>query len=60
MIHELRASLYDLDQRPLAPSFRAGLGGEPIWPADFDHMAKVLTQAVQEKKVRNYVQWIGM
>ena len=37
-----------------------GLGGETIWPADFDYMAKVLTQAVQEKKVRNYVQWLGM
>jgi oxalate oxidoreductase subunit alpha len=60
LIHELRATLYDLDDRPLVTSFMAGLGGETIWPADFDYMAKVLTQAVQEKKVRNYVQWIGM
>jgi pyruvate/2-oxoacid:ferredoxin oxidoreductase alpha subunit len=60
LIHELRASLYDLDDRPLVTSFMGGLGGEVIWPADFDHMAKVLTQAVQEKKVRNYVQWLGM
>jgi hypothetical protein len=37
-----------------------GLGGEVIWPADFDHIAKVLMQAVQEKKVRTYVQWLGM
>jgi len=60
LIHELRASLYDLDERPLVTSFMGGLGGETIWPADFDHMAKVLTQAVKEKKVRNYVQWLGM
>ncbi len=60
LIHELRASLYDLDQRPLVTSFMAGLGGETIWPKDFDYMAKVLTQAVKEKKVRNYVQWLGM
>jgi pyruvate ferredoxin oxidoreductase alpha subunit/oxalate oxidoreductase subunit alpha len=60
LIHELRASLYDLDQRPLVTSFMGGLGGETIWPADFDYMAKVLTTAVQEKKVRNYVQWLGM
>jgi pyruvate ferredoxin oxidoreductase alpha subunit/oxalate oxidoreductase subunit alpha len=60
LIHELRASLYDLDDRPLVTSFMGGLGGETIWPADFDHMAKVLTQAVKEKKVRNYVQWLGM
>jgi oxalate oxidoreductase subunit alpha len=60
LIHELRASLYDLDDRPLVTSFMGGLGGEVIWPADFDYMAKVLTQAVAEKKVRNYVQWLGM
>ena len=60
LIHELRASLYDLDERPLVTSFMGGLGGETIWPADFDYMAKVLTQAVKEKKVRNYVQWLGM
>jgi pyruvate ferredoxin oxidoreductase alpha subunit len=60
LIHELRASLYDLDERPLVTSFMGGLGGETIWPADFDNIAKVLTQAVKEKKVRNYVQWLGM
>ena len=60
LIHELRATLYDLDDRPLITSFMGGLGGETIWPADFDYMAKVLTQAVKEKKVRNYVQWLGM
>jgi hypothetical protein len=60
LIHELRASLYDLDERPLVTSFMGGLGGETIWPADFDYMAKILTQAVKEKKVRNYVQWLGM
>ena len=60
LIHEVSASLYDLDDRPLVTSFMGGLGGETIWPADFDNMAKVLTQAVKEKKVRNYVQWLGM
>ena len=60
LIHELRASLYDLDQRPLVTSFMAGLGGETIWPADFDYMAKVLTEMVKEKKTKRYVYWIGM
>ena len=59
LIHELRASLYDLDKRPLVTSFMAGLGGEIIWPDDFYYMAKVLTQMVKEKKVRKYVYWIG-
>ena len=60
LIHELRASLYDLDQRPLVTSFMAGLGGETIWPADFDYMAKILSEMVKEKKTRRYVYWIGM
>jgi pyruvate/2-oxoacid:ferredoxin oxidoreductase alpha subunit len=60
LIHELRASLYDLDKRPLVTSFMAGLGGETIWPADFNYMAKILAEMVKEKRTKNYVYWIGM
>jgi len=60
LIHELRANLYDLDERPLVTSFMGGLGGETIWPADFDYMAKILSEMVKEKKTRRYVYWIGM
>ena len=59
LIHELRASLYDLENRPLVTSFMAGLGGEVILLEDFDYMAKILTQMVKEKKVRQHVYWIG-
>ncbi len=59
LIHELRASLYDLDDRPLVTSFMAGLGGETIFPDDFNYMAKVLTQIVKDKRVDKYVRWIG-
>ena len=59
LIHELRASLYDLEKRPLVTSFMAGLGGDVILLEDFDYMAKVLTQMVQEKKTRKHVYWIG-
>jgi pyruvate ferredoxin oxidoreductase alpha subunit/oxalate oxidoreductase subunit alpha len=60
LIHELRASLYDLDDRPLVTSFMGGLGGETIWPADFDYMAKILSEMVKEKRTRRYVYWLGM
>ena len=60
LIHELRASLYDLDNRPLVTSFMGGLGGETIWPADFDYMAGVLTKMVKEKRTDRYVYWLGM
>jgi pyruvate ferredoxin oxidoreductase alpha subunit/oxalate oxidoreductase subunit alpha len=59
LVHELRASLYDLEKRPLVTSFMAGLGGDVILLEDFDYMAKVLTQMVQEKKIRKHVYWIG-
>ncbi|MGA2734918.1 MAG: oxalate oxidoreductase subunit alpha [Syntrophobacteraceae bacterium] len=59
LIHELRASLYDLDDRPLVTSFMAGLGGETIYPDDFKYMADVLLKMVKEKRVDRYVRWIG-
>ena len=59
LIHELRATLYDLDDRPLVTSFMAGLGGETVWPEDFQFMAKVLLQMAKEKQTRRYVYWIG-
>jgi pyruvate/2-oxoacid:ferredoxin oxidoreductase alpha subunit len=59
LVHELRATLYDLEKRPLVTSFMAGLGGEVILLEDFEYMAKVLTQMVKEKKTRQQVYWIG-
>ena len=59
LIHEVRASLYDLEKRPPVTSFMAGLGGDVILLEDFDYMAKILTQMVKEKKVRQHVYWIG-
>ncbi len=59
LIHELRASLYELKDRPLVTSFMAGLGGEAILIEDFHYMAKILSQMVRDKKTRQYVYWIG-
>ena len=59
LIHELRASLYDLDERPLVTSFMAGLGGETIYPDDFKYMADVLLKMMKQKRIDRYVRWIG-
>jgi pyruvate/2-oxoacid:ferredoxin oxidoreductase alpha subunit len=59
LIHELRATLYDLPERPLVTSFMGGLGGEVILLDDFYYMAKILTQMVNEKKTQRSVYWIG-
>jgi pyruvate/2-oxoacid:ferredoxin oxidoreductase alpha subunit len=59
LLHEVRASLYELPQRPLTTSFMAGLGGEMVPLKDFYYMAEVLAKAVQEKKTRKTVYWVG-
>jgi len=59
LIHEVRASLYDLPDRPLVTSFMGGLGGEVVLLEDFDYMAKILTQMVKDKKTHRHVYWIG-
>ena len=56
---KLRASLYDLPERPLVTSFMGGLGGEVILLDDFYYMAKILTQMVKDKKTKRHVYWIG-
>ena len=59
LVHEVRASLYDLDKRPLVTSFMAGLGGDVILLEDFYYMAEILKQMVEEKKIRQHVYWVG-
>jgi pyruvate/2-oxoacid:ferredoxin oxidoreductase alpha subunit len=59
LVHELRATLYDMEKRPAVTSFMAGLGGDVILIEDFFYMAKVLEQMVKEKKALKHVYWIG-
>jgi pyruvate ferredoxin oxidoreductase alpha subunit/oxalate oxidoreductase subunit alpha len=59
LIHELRATLYDMGNRPLTTSFMAGLGGDVVLLEDFYYMAKILMQMVKEKKTHQLVYWVG-
>ena len=59
LVHELRATLYDLEKRPLVSSFMAGLGGDVILFEDFHYMAKILNEMVKAKKTFKHVYWIG-
>jgi pyruvate/2-oxoacid:ferredoxin oxidoreductase alpha subunit len=59
LIHELRASLYDLEKRPVVTSFMAGLGGDVILLEDFYYMAKIIAQAAKDKKAQQDVYWVG-
>jgi pyruvate/2-oxoacid:ferredoxin oxidoreductase alpha subunit len=59
LIHEVRASLYDLEKRPMVTSFMAGLGGDVIMLDDFYYMAKILTKMAEDKKTHQLVYWVG-
>jgi pyruvate ferredoxin oxidoreductase alpha subunit/oxalate oxidoreductase subunit alpha len=59
LIHEVRTSLYDLENRPMVTSFMAGLGGDVIMLDDFYYMANILTQMAKDKKTHQLVYWVG-
>jgi pyruvate/2-oxoacid:ferredoxin oxidoreductase alpha subunit len=59
LIHELRATLYDLPKRPMVTSFMAGLGGDVVLLEDFYFMAKILQKMVKDNKTHKVVYWIG-
>jgi pyruvate ferredoxin oxidoreductase alpha subunit/oxalate oxidoreductase subunit alpha len=59
LLHEVRASLYDVPQRPLTTSFMAGLGGEVIPLHEFYVMAETMSNYLKAGKVKKTVHWIG-
>jgi len=59
LLHEVRASLYDVAKRPLTTSFMAGLGGEMVPLKEFYYMAEILSNAVRDGKTRKNVYWVG-
>ncbi|MBI4571800.1 MAG: pyruvate ferredoxin oxidoreductase [candidate division NC10 bacterium] len=59
LLHEVRASLYDVPQRPLTTSFMAGLGGEMVPLKEFYYMAEVLAKMIKDGKASKTVYWVG-
>ena len=59
LLHEVRASLYDVPQRPLTTSFMAGLGGEMVPLKEFYYMAEVLAKMMKAGKASKTVYWVG-
>ena len=50
LIHEVRATLYDLEKDRSSPLSWAVSAGRRHLLDDFDYMAKILTEMVKEKK----------
>ncbi|NNG46375.1 MAG: pyruvate ferredoxin oxidoreductase, partial [Deltaproteobacteria bacterium] len=59
LIHEVRASCYDLPKKPVITSFMAGLGGEVVTLEEFYKMAKILETAAKTGKVDQVVYWVN-
>ncbi len=59
LLHEVRASLYDVPTRPLTTSFMAGLGGEMVPLKEFYYMGEVLASMMKEGKAKKTVYWVG-
>jgi pyruvate ferredoxin oxidoreductase alpha subunit/oxalate oxidoreductase subunit alpha len=59
LLHEVRASLYDLPKRPLTTSFMAGLGGEMVPLKEFYYMADILSEMIKDGKAKKTVYWVG-
>jgi pyruvate ferredoxin oxidoreductase alpha subunit/oxalate oxidoreductase subunit alpha len=59
LIHELRASLYDLKDRPAVTSMMAGLGGEVVTLEMFFEYAEILAKAAKTGEVDQFVYWAG-
>jgi len=56
---DLRAALYDLEQRPKLVNFIGGLGGRELTPEMMDQMADITKRAAAGEDVQT-VTWIGV
>ncbi|MCY4414819.1 MAG: pyruvate ferredoxin oxidoreductase [Chloroflexi bacterium] len=60
LFNEIRSALYELDQRPLAQSFIAGLGGREVLVRDVEEMAQMAQDSIDAGKVKQINTWIGV
>ena len=60
LFNEVRSALYDLDDRPLAQSFVAGLGGREVLVRDVEEMAQMVQDSIDAGKVKQVNTWIGV
>ncbi len=60
LFHEIRSTLYPLENRPLVLSFIAGLGGREIRVNDITLMTQILKDGLETGKVESENHWIGV
>ena len=60
LFHEIRSTLYPLENRPLVLNFIAGLGGREIRVNDVTHMTQIVFESLETGNVQQENYWIGV
>ncbi len=60
LFHELRSTLYNLDDRPMMLNFIAGLGGREVMVRDIDQMVETTQKAVDTGKIEQETTWVAV
>ena len=60
LFHELRSTLYTLDDRPLMLNFIAGLGGREIKVGDIGQMVETTQTAIDTGKIEQETTWVSV
>ena len=60
LFHELRSTLYTLDDRPLMLNFIAGLGGREIKVDDIGQMVETTQTAIDTGKIEQETTWVSV
>ena len=60
LFHELRSTLYSLDNRPLMLNFIAGLGGREVMVRDIDQMVETTKKAIDTGKIEQETTWVAV
>lgn len=57
---EVQSALYDLEDRPLAMNFIAGIGGRDVTEKDIESMALQAAKCAKEGRIDQRVTWYGL
>ena len=60
LFHELRSTLYPLQERPLMLNFIAGLGGREIMVRDVNEIVATIEKALETGKIEQETTWVNV
>ena len=60
LFHELRSTMYPLDERPVMLNFIAGLGGREVMVKDVEEMVETTQKAIDTGKIDQETTWVAV